>query len=72
MGQLLVFRLPEEDRRRSTRRTDDAPADILFFTGVRYEREAPVQPAAMCSARKDEAGVPEGTPSGSRRGKRRA
>ncbi len=38
MGQVIVFRLQAQPKRRPPQ---DGPARILFFTGVRYQRDDP-------------------------------
>ncbi|HVI28147.1 hypothetical protein [Hansschlegelia sp.] len=46
MGLVLAFQTPRPASRPPQRRTNSArSADVLFFTGVRYEREpAPARP----------------------------
>ncbi len=38
MGQVIAFRLRAQPQRRPP---PDSPARILFFTGVRYQRDEP-------------------------------
>ena len=38
MGQVIAFRLQAQPKRRPP---PDSPARILFFTGVRYQRDEP-------------------------------
>ena len=38
MGQVIAFRLRAQPKRRPP---PDGPARILFFTGVRYQRDEP-------------------------------
>jgi hypothetical protein len=64
MGEIVAFPIPAKQLRR--RRA--ASAEILFFTGVRYEREADSPPAAPTHSDGD---APDRT-SPSRRRKRRA
>ncbi|MBV8568017.1 MAG: hypothetical protein JO366_18610 [Methylobacteriaceae bacterium] len=40
MGDLLAFRLNPDKARRRVVHADGASAEILFFTGVRYERHS--------------------------------
>jgi hypothetical protein len=64
MGEILAFPIPAKPVRRRRAET----AEILFFTGVRYERPADAPPVAATESGGD---APDRT-SPSRRRKRRA
>ena len=49
MGKLVLFRLAE-DRERKSRASGDETAQILFFTGVRYQRFAETDVGASAPA----------------------
>lgn len=64
MGDLLAFRLP---RRSVDAKPSRSGAQILFFTGVRYERRREDQPLALVTPDQPQ----EGGNGGLGRGKRR-
>jgi hypothetical protein len=44
MGQIVEFSGPRRDRAPQSRAMIEGPAQILFFTGVRYTRESDMPP----------------------------
>jgi hypothetical protein len=67
MGEVVSFRAPEGQVRKSRAAVDAAGAEILFFTGVRYERAADPEPALA----EGDSGAPQSGGMGGRRGGRR-
>ena len=68
MGEIVLFRPQQGQVRKRSAAAETAGAEILFFTGVRYERMAEARPARM----EDDSGAPRsGGIGGARGGKRR-
>jgi len=67
MGEIVSFRPQEGLARKSRASTGTSGAQILFFTGVRYERMAEVKPALVES----DSGAPQSGGLGGARGGRR-
>ena len=72
MGNVVAFRPRGENARRRPALAPGASAEILFFTGVRYERHVDVSDASQTARPRDGSGSPGGTPAGAGAGKRRA
>ena len=66
MGELVRFRAAAGPRKEDADRTDDA--QILFFTGVRYQRTGEVSPTSRDG---DSDAPPSGGIGGAGRGRRR-
>lgn len=72
MGDLLVFPQGKRKSKRPTGLAGNASAEILLFTGVRYERCADVTSALPDIVASDDTFSPDGLPPGARPRKRRA
>jgi hypothetical protein len=66
MGEIVSFR-PQEGKVRKSASADAPGAQILFFTGVRYERMAESKPARI----EGDSGAPQSGGIGGARGGRR-
>jgi hypothetical protein len=72
MGDLLAF--PREDQRPKRRAglALNGSAEILIFTGVRYERHVDIPPVPKVLASGDDSCLPDGLPPGATPRRRRA
>ena len=70
MGDVVAFRASARKMRRRLESDNGAGALILFFTGVRYERQAPQMDAAPGARPGDGSGAPKGTSAGARKRRR--
>ena len=68
MGDVLIFSEGARTSRRRSETPAGEPAQILFFTGIRYQRDE--QPAVSEMRPSDGPGAPKGAGTGTR--KRRA
>lgn len=63
MGQVIDFQLQSRTARSTRTSHGVGPAEILFFTGVRYERREP-EGAAIASPKAQAPRVPRGSSTG--------
>lgn len=70
MGEIIDFRKTARDFGRKANAVNMAGAQILFFTGVRYQRHADDQISALALGPHDDNG--QGSGQNSRKRKRRA